>query len=96
MWGSNPRPLANKTNTLPTELMERVDYDNVESALPTTALSNARSWSSGYDRRLPSDGPGFNSRRTQFFLRLVCNTVHTKKSVYRGTLRAVLLAGTCC
>jgi hypothetical protein len=24
-----------------------------------------RSWSSGYDRRLPSDGPGFNSRRTQ-------------------------------
>jgi hypothetical protein len=26
-----------------------------------------RSWSSGYDRRLPSDGPGFNSRRTQFF-----------------------------
>ena len=27
-----------------------------------------RSWSSGYDRRLPSDGPGFNSRRTQSFL----------------------------
>ena len=27
----------------------------------------ARSWSSGYDRRLPSDGPGFNSRRTQLF-----------------------------
>ena len=27
-----------------------------------------RSWSSGYDRRLPSDGPGFNSRRTQYFL----------------------------
>jgi hypothetical protein len=26
-----------------------------------------RSWSSGYDRRLPSDGPGFNSRRTQHF-----------------------------
>ena len=28
-----------------------------------------RSWSSGYDRRLPSDGPGFNSRRAQFFVR---------------------------
>jgi hypothetical protein len=28
---------------------------------------NERSWSSGYDRRLPSDGPGFNSRRTHFF-----------------------------
>ena len=29
-----------------------------------------RSWSSGYDRRLPSDGPGFNSRRTHisFFI----------------------------
>jgi hypothetical protein len=26
-----------------------------------------RSWSSGYDRRLPSDGPGFNSRRTHLF-----------------------------
>jgi hypothetical protein len=26
-----------------------------------------RSWSSGYDRRLPSDGPGFNSRRAHFF-----------------------------
>ena len=26
------------------------------------------SWSSGYDRRLPSDGPGFNSRRAQLFL----------------------------
>jgi hypothetical protein len=24
MWGSNPRPLAHKTNTLPTELMERL------------------------------------------------------------------------
>ena len=68
MWGSNPRPLAHKTNTLPTELMERVDCDDVQSAVPTKALSNARSWSSGYDRRLPSDGPGFNSRRTQFLL----------------------------
>ena len=29
-----------------------------------------RSWSSGYDRRLPSDGPGFNSRRTHFALPL--------------------------
>jgi hypothetical protein len=28
-------------------------------------LQHQRSWSSGYDRRLPSDGPGFNSRRTQ-------------------------------
>ena len=27
----------------------------------------SRSWSSGYDRRLPSDGPGFNSRRAHFF-----------------------------
>ena len=27
-----------------------------------------RSWSSGYDRRLPSDGPGFNSRRAHFFV----------------------------
>ena len=26
-----------------------------------------RSWSSGYDRRLPSDGPGFNSRRAHVF-----------------------------
>ncbi len=25
-----------------------------------------RSWSSGYDGRLPSDGPGFNSRRAHF------------------------------
>ena len=24
MWGSNPRPLAHKTNTLPTELMEPI------------------------------------------------------------------------
>jgi hypothetical protein len=31
-------------------------------------IHEARSWSSGYDRRLPSDGPGFNSRRTQFFV----------------------------
>ena len=30
-------------------------------------VSEPRSWSSGYDRRLPSDGPGFNSRRTHFF-----------------------------
>ena len=29
--------------------------------------SKLRSWSSGYDRRLPSDGPGFNSRRAHFF-----------------------------
>ena len=29
---------------------------------------NQRSWSSGYDRRLPSGGPGFNFRRTQLFL----------------------------
>jgi len=30
--------------------------------------SNGEVWvprTSGYDRRLPSDGPGFNSRRTQ-------------------------------
>ena len=32
-----------------------------------TIEPNARSWSSGYDRRLPSDGPGFNSRRTHVF-----------------------------
>jgi hypothetical protein len=27
MRGSNPRPLAHKTNTLPTELKEHDDYD---------------------------------------------------------------------
>lgn len=43
-----------------------------------TLEPNARSWSSGYDRRLPSDGPGFNSRRTHFFsLSLVHTLVHT-------------------
>ena len=31
------------------------------------AKDTQRSWSSGYDRRLPSDGPGFNSRRAQVF-----------------------------
>ena len=29
MWGSNPRPLAHKTNTLPTELMERLRLQEV-------------------------------------------------------------------
>ena len=41
---------------------------------------NARSWSSGYDRRLPSDGPGFNSRRTHFFLSY--SLVHTHTLVH--------------
>ena len=36
---------------------------------PWSHFFKKRSWSSGYDRRLPSDGPGFNSRRAQkFFL----------------------------
>ena len=30
-------------------------------------FQRTRSWSSGYDRRLPSDGPGFNSRRAHVF-----------------------------
>lgn len=30
MWGSNPRPLAHKTNTLPTELMEHVCRTKVQ------------------------------------------------------------------
>ena len=34
---------------------------------PGVDSTQMRSWSSGYDRRLPSDGPGFNSRRAQFF-----------------------------
>ena len=29
MWGSNPRPLAHKTNTLPTELMEHLHHSPV-------------------------------------------------------------------
>jgi hypothetical protein len=33
-----------------------------------TITCRLRPWSSGYDRRLPSDGPGFNSRRTHFLL----------------------------
>ena len=45
-----------------------------------------RSWSSGYDRRLPSDGPGFNSRRTQFFF-------HRAVSARSGWL-LITLAGT--
>ena len=48
---------------------------------------NARSWSSGYDRRLPSDGPGFNSRRTQFFLSysLVLSRTHTHTRTHSRT-----------
>jgi hypothetical protein len=30
MRGSNPRPLAHKTNTLPTELMEQHDLTSVD------------------------------------------------------------------
>ena len=37
-----------------------------------------RSWSSGYDRRLPSDGPGFNSRRTQLSLNTPYNLFTNK------------------
>lgn len=37
----------------------------------SVAITSSRSWSSGYDRRLPSDGPGFNSRRTHVFSFLV-------------------------
>ena len=34
---------------------------------PLTPYQNTRSWSSGYDCRLPSDRPGFNSRRAHSF-----------------------------
>ena len=50
--------------------------------------TNKRSWSSGYDRRLPSDGPGFNSRRAHFFSQAVLAEwlrrmlkAHVRKSV---------------
>ena len=34
MWGSNPRPLAHKTNTLPTELMEHVQHMKLSPPQP--------------------------------------------------------------
>jgi hypothetical protein len=50
-----------------------------------------RSWSSGYDRRLPSDGPGFNSRRTQFFCFALrpfrCPTIHIRANGVSVTLK---------
>ena len=40
-----------------------------------------RPWSSGYDCRLPSDRPGFNSRRTHFCL-LVLTTNTDKRTFF--------------
>ena len=41
MWGSNPRPLAHKTNTLPTELMEHTCLSLVPQC-PTSIESRVR------------------------------------------------------
>ena len=41
MWGSNPRPLAHKTNTLPTELMEHACHSWVPQC-PTSIESRVR------------------------------------------------------